>query len=153
MSTLVQTSLVVHVLLGVAGIMAVYTVWTGLARKQTVARSLRTGSLWGFVLLLLSWLSGGYYYLTYYGTAVRGVIKAGKYAWAHTIFMEAKEHVFLFLPFLAAVLFFSVWFLGPKIEGEQSSIRRPLAVLAGLIVVIGVIVTLSGVVISGAVRK
>src|SRR4030067_285327 len=44
---------------------------------------------------ILTWIVGGYYYVTFYGPLVRPVIKAGNAPWAHAIAMEAKEHIFL----------------------------------------------------------
>jgi len=56
------------------------------------------------ILFLTSWASGAYYYVIHYGKNVKPIIVAGSYPWAHTFFMEAKEHVFLIIPFLALVL-------------------------------------------------
>lgn len=69
----------------------------------------------------------------------------------HEVFMEWKEHIFLFLPFLALLLLFATWKLesgSPVAEAR----RRAASALAAVITVIGIIVTLSGVAASGAVR-
>lgn len=66
-------------------------------RAQSVA-------LVGLILLLSAWIVGGYYYVTYYGQVVKPVIKEGPLPWAHSVVMETKEHVFLFLPFLSIVV-------------------------------------------------
>ena len=52
------------------------------------------------VLLFLSWITAGYYYVNIYGSEVKPLIKEGPQPWAHGVFMETKEHIFLFLPFL-----------------------------------------------------
>ena len=65
--------------------------------------------------------------------------------------MEAKEHVFLFLPFLAATLFVAILVLDERIETE-ASLKRALGWLAGIIVVLGTFAAISGIIISGAVR-
>jgi glycopeptide antibiotics resistance protein len=58
-------------------------------------------ALIGVVFLFLSWFTGGYYYVNIYGNNVKPLIKEGPFPWAHSIVTETKEHVFLFLPFLA----------------------------------------------------
>lgn len=60
----------------------------------------------GVGFLITSWIVGGYYYLIHYGPVVKPAIKNGPLPSAHIIFMELKEHVFLFLPFLAIYLYF-----------------------------------------------
>ncbi len=141
-----------HVILGLLGIILFAAVGLGLLRERLSLKSLRKQSLWGTVFFVLSWLTGGYYYVAYYGKAVRGVIKAGQYPWAHSVFMEAKEHIFLFLPFLAlAVVAGLSTLLGEKRDGD-AWLRGQLSFVTGVIVVLGILITLSGVVISGAVR-
>ncbi|OGZ08023.1 MAG: hypothetical protein A3C93_01920 [Candidatus Lloydbacteria bacterium RIFCSPHIGHO2_02_FULL_54_17] len=56
-------------------------------------------------------------------------------AWAHGVGIETKEHVFLFLPFLA---FLTMGFLHTLRDQliENSRLRVALVVLAGLIVLI-----------------
>lgn len=53
------------------------------------------------ILIFLSWFAGGYYYVNTYGSEVKPIIKAGPQPWAHLVFTETKEHIFLFLPFLS----------------------------------------------------
>lgn len=57
----------------------------------------------GFVA---SWIAGGYYYVVYYGSLVKPSIKSGSAPWAHSIFMEVKEHIFLFIIPLAVTALF-----------------------------------------------
>lgn len=151
MNTVLQYNLSAHIIFGLLGIIAFYAVWMGLLKQKLSLRFLRYFSLVGFVSFLISWFTGGYYYVTYYGKAVRPIIKAGQYPWAHSVIMETKEHVFLFLPFLAAVAFLTFWLLGERI-GQETKIKRALTSLTGLIAVLGIAITLAGVIISGAVR-
>src|SRR3989338_7951756 len=58
-------------------------------------------SVMGLILILSAWFVAGSYYTTTYGQEVKPIIKAGPEPWAHDIFTETKEHVFLFLPFLS----------------------------------------------------
>lgn len=62
----------------------------------------------GLVGYVLTWIIGGYYYVKFYGSLVKPVIKAGNAPWAHTVAMEAKEHIFLFaLPIAVTVYLLS----------------------------------------------
>src|SRR3990167_4980469 len=45
----------------------------------------------GLASFILSLFFGGYYYVNYYVTIVKPVIKAGSAPWAHSIAMEAIE--------------------------------------------------------------
>lgn len=151
MNTFIIFTLVAHIILGLIAIAALYAVWMGLLKKHISPRFLAWSAWVSAVSFFLSWFSGGYYYVLHYGKAVKPLINAGPYPWAHAIFMEAKEHVFLFLPFCAFVIALAVSLLGSKLE-EYGSVRRVLAFLAGVAVLIGIAITLSGVLISGAAR-
>src|SRR3989338_1892171 len=63
----------------------------------------------GVAAFIASWLAGGYYYVVYYGTLVKPVIKSGVAPWVHNIVMETKEHIFLFvIPLAMTVLFITL---------------------------------------------
>ncbi len=64
---------------------------------------LRKVSVLGAVLMWLAYIVGGYWYVIYYG-ADKAIIKAGPWPYAHSFFMETKEHVFLMLLLLATFL-------------------------------------------------
>lgn len=149
MSTVLTIALVSHILLGVIGTMTAYVVWRELLRAQPHSTHLRRSSLATLFTWLGAWLSGGYYYTVYYGANVKPVIKAGQYAWAHSVFMEWKEHIFLFLPFLALVLWLAV-----RREPISSSIslKGPLVWLSGLTWFLALFITGAGILVSGAVQ-
>lgn len=69
----------------------------GLARAKI-------GAVVGTAGAFLSWLVGGYYYVIHYGTQVKPLIisQESTLKWTHKIVIEYKEHVFLFIPILAA---------------------------------------------------
>ena len=54
--------------------------------------------------LYLAWLFGGFYYVEVYGLHIKPLINASEAKWTHSIVMEVKEHVFLFLPILGTVI-------------------------------------------------
>ena len=104
----------------------------------------------GVFSFVLSWLSGGYYYVKYYGGLVKPVIQGGLAPWAHNIIMETKEHVFLFIIPLAFTALF-ITFLDKK-EFEESNIKRIFMVLVLLIVGLGLTIGAMGFIISAAAR-
>lgn len=151
MTTLLQFSLVAHVILGVVGVAALYLVLLNMLKKEPSLPMLKWASLVSFLAIVASWVSGGYYYVVYYGEKVKPIIVGGAYPWAHKIMTETKEHIFLFLPFAALALVILVWLLGDTLKTDDR-LRRAAVFLAGAATAVGVVITLSGVLISGAVR-
>lgn len=153
MIVLLKYSLVGHIFLGLLGIIFFYAVLMILFKQVDEKRLkfLKLYSLGGFISFILSWLTGGYYYFLYYGAAVKPTIIAGKYPWAHSIIMEAKEHIFLFLPFAALAITLMFYFFGDRIEQNQN-IKKSAILFSAIIVVIGTLIALMGIIISGAVR-
>lgn len=149
MTGLLQTALIGHVLLGLTA--AGLSVWllVGFFKERIDLKPLKAASLYGFLSFILSWLAGGYYYVQYYGSVVKPVIKGGDFRWIHSVVMETKEHVFLFLPFLSFVLFILVWYAGDYVR-KNAALRKTASFLALVVVVLGVLVTLMGASISGA---
>ncbi|MEK9154787.1 MAG: hypothetical protein AAB596_01840 [Patescibacteria group bacterium] len=154
MSLLFKFLLISHVFSGMLGIILFSAVLFVLIKKLDSKRIkfLRLTSLWGLIGFLLSWITGGYYYVYYYGALVKPIIKAGPYPWAHSILMEVKEHVFLFLPFAALIMVLVVYLFGEDFE-NQPKIKNAGIWLATTIVFIGTAITLMGMAISGAVVK
>ena len=151
MTTLLATNLIVHVMLGVIGTTFYYMVWRDGLKKQPNIKWLQALSLSGTISYILAWISGGYYYLIYYGGAVKPIIKAGAYPWVHSVIMEAKEHVFFFLPILAIVVTL-LWWILPDDMQQEPKLKQAVVGLSGVISLIGIGMILSGILISGAVR-
>lgn len=151
MSTFTLISLILHVMLGLLGVAYSYGYLNHLNRPTLNLPRLKRFSVTALLYYLMSWITGAYYYVTHYGTQVKGVIKAGPMPWAHGIFMEGKEHVFLFMPILAVAVAVLTIALGERIE-KNPDLKKALLVLAGVIFALGVIMTFSGIFISGAYR-
>ena len=106
-------------------------------RKSTWIRPL------SFLTASISWLlllPSAKLYLTFY-PATKTLIKAGSWPWAHSIFMETKEHWGLLLPVIATTAAFLVY------SGRLKESRKwwiLLIILAALIGVMGRIVTMGG---------
>ena len=64
---------------------------------------LRTVCFLGAGLMWLTYVVGGYWYVTQNGVD-KAIIKAGPWPFAHSFFMEMKEHVFLMLLLLATFM-------------------------------------------------
>ena len=104
----------------------------------------------GVTAFILSWLSGGYYYVKYYGGLVKPIIQKGLAPWAHNIIMETKEHIFLFIIPLALTAL-SITFLD-KEEFEKLNIKWVSMILVVLIVGLGLVIGAMGFTISAAAR-
>lgn len=151
MSTLFVTLLVAHVLLGFLAVLASFRV-TLLLIKKTSSLSALVKTAWVAVAgYVLAWLFGGWYYWKYYGANVKPVIVGGDYKWAHLVFMEAKEHVFLFLPFAALCIALVLWANGNELA-TNDAFRKKVAFLSLMTTILAVIVTLSGILITGGAR-
>ena len=149
MSALLQNALIGHVMLGLTGITLLVVVLVGMLRKNVNVKLLKTFSLLSLLSFLGSWFLGGYYYVIYYGKAVKPIIKAGDYRWAHSVIMETKEHIFLFIPFLVAISFLVILLEGERLNVD-SKLKKALILIVASAVVLGVLITFGGVVISGA---
>ena len=80
---------------------------------------------------------------------MKPVILSGATPWVHAVLMEAKEHLFLFLPFLGVTAFLVLW-LAKKEIGVNPSLRVSVVALLGLIIILGFAMTASGILISAA---
>ena len=96
--------LLLHPTFGVLAIIA--SVWVFVealnASDANIGR-LRSASVLVAILIWLAYIVGGYWYVVYYG-GDKAIIKAGPWPFAHSFFMETKEHVFLMLLLLATFL-------------------------------------------------
>lgn len=142
----------IHAALGELGILAFLWVFVEMLNPTTnrVQRASLAATI-GAILLLASWAAGGYYYVVHYGPAVKPVIKEGPTPWAHSIFMETKEHVFLLLPFVAlltAVLLRKV----KENPAQSKDLRTAILLLTALIIIIGLSMAAMGYVISTGAR-
>lgn len=111
---------------------------------------IKLASVIGVAAFVVSWVIGGHYYLTVYGSQVKPIIKGGLAPWAHLVFMETKEHIFLFIIPLTITIFFLTFFSNDDLK--KNNLRFPTLILVGLIVFIGLAVGAMGFIISAAAR-
>ena len=134
-------------ILGIDGFLWVLGELIAGARHRTRILFASLVGLGGFIL---SWVFGGYYYVVYYGSQVKPVIKEGLAPWAHAIVMETKEHIFLFIIPLALTITFIM--LLTKDEFSANNLKKSTILLVGLLVFIGLAIGIMGYIISAAAR-
>lgn len=151
MTPILTTALFTHIIFGVLAVTGMYSIWMMLLKRESNAINLKRFSAGSLISILISWFSGAYYYLTYYGVSIKPVIKKGAYPWAHNIVMEAKEHIFLFLPFLLTVALIAFMVFGSRLN-QSEKLKKSLTFLVAIMTIIGIAITFSGLAISGSVR-
>lgn len=96
--------IVFHAIVGFIGSLLFLLVAVELKRpiktRDPAYAKIHIASMLGTLAILISWVMGGYYYVTIYGNEVKPAVKSIE-SWIHDIGMETKEHLFLFLPFLS----------------------------------------------------
>jgi len=151
MSTLFATLLILHILFGLAGVIYSFRVTFLLLKKEIIQMTIARSAYLAFASYLISWVAGGWYYWKYYGSNVKPTITSGDFPWAHIVFMESKEHIFLFLPFATLALALTLSFTSDVII-TNSKLKTAVILLSLAITALAIIVTLSGVLISGGAR-
>jgi len=96
--------LLLHPTFGVLAMVA--SVWVfveTLNVSEANCARIRSASVLAAVLIWLAYIVGGYWYVVFYG-GDKAIIQAGPWPFAHSFFMETKEHLFLMLLLLATFL-------------------------------------------------
>ncbi len=142
----------VHAILAEIGLFAFLWVLVELL-NPTGARIERAkiAAVIGAVCLLTAWLAGGFYYVEVYGSFIKPVIKASEAKWVHSIVMEVKEHVFLFLPILALLIVALLHKFDKEIIKNKDA-RVSIILLAGLVFLLGFSIAGMGAIISSGYR-
>ena len=114
-------------------------------------RRAKIAALIGILCLITAWVVGGFYYVEVYGSQVKPLIKASDAKWVHSIVMEVKEHVFLFLPILATLVV-ALLFKYDRELIKSKDARVTIVLLAGLIFLLGFSIAGMGAIISSGYR-
>jgi hypothetical protein len=134
------------------GLAVLVLVWIILEIRYPTDRSLSRAKvasyLSAFLITAGCWIVGGYNYLTAYGSQVRPVILAGPHPWAHEVAMEAKEHIFVFLPIIAFALSITLSTLDKNTFQDDAKSRRALTMIASLALFMVLLMFLMGAIIS-----
>jgi hypothetical protein len=111
------------------------------------AGRIRTAGVLTAVMVWLAYLVGGYFYVLYYG-ADKALIVAGPWAYAHSFFMETKEHLFFSLLLLATFLAIAV----QANVGRSAAARKLVLYVSGLVVLMVFAMEGAGAMISMGVK-
>jgi hypothetical protein len=147
MTTTLASLLIVHVLSGIVAI-GIHNVVLMHVLKKAPNYVFISRLAWAAVaLFLLSWATSAYYYVTYYGKAVKPRILEGAFPAGHLFFMETKEHIFLILPFLAL----SIALCTSSLRSDpDEGLRKSTALLTFVALTIGAVTAAMGIVVSGS---
>jgi hypothetical protein len=140
--------LMLHPTFGVLAIIA--TVWVfveTLNAREVNAGRIRNVGVLAAVLMWLAYIVGGYWYVVYYG-ADKAIINAGPWPFAHSFFMETKEHVFLMLLLLSTFLAIAVQGAVVKMKAARDFVLW----VSGLVVLMGLAMEGAGAFISMGVK-
>ena len=121
-----------HVFFGVACLLA--TVWLFVEVLNASESNLKRIRKVSFVAAIFMWLAfvvGGYWYVTSYG-ADKAVILKGPWPFAHSLFMETKEHLVIMLLMLATYLPIAA---ASNLAANKDA-RRVVLWVAGLVVLL-----------------
>lgn len=144
-----EALLFLHPALAVFGVIA--SVWVFvevLNASEQNRKRINVSSMLVAIFMVLTWITSGFWYITYYSVD-KALILKGPWAFAHTILMESKEHIFfgililaLFLPFISR----------RNNVAENASARILLLTLSVLIILSSLLLESAGATISFAVR-
>ncbi|MGH8354056.1 MAG: hypothetical protein ACRERY_11115 [Pseudomonas sp.] len=141
--------LMLHPTFGVLALLS--AVWIFVEVLNVSANNLariRTAAVLLALLIWLAYLVGGYWYVQYYAVD-KAIIKAGPWPFAHSFFMETKEHLFFSLLLIATYVPLVAW--GTPLLTNRSA-RRLLLALAGLAVLLGLAMEGSGAIVGLGVK-
>lgn len=106
------------------------------AREENAART-RAAALIVAACMLMAWILGGYWYLHSY-PADKAIILKGPWPFAHSLFMETKEHLFFLVLVLSLYLAIAV---RDKLH-ENAGARK-------MVLCVSILIVLSGLAMEG----
>lgn len=121
-----------------------YPTKEGIVRTKIVSYSA------AFLVVAGSWIVGGYNYLTNYGSQTKPIILSGPEPWAHSIVMEVKEHIFIFLPVIIIALSMTLGIIDQDALLKDTNARRAVAITAILALIMVLLMFLMGAIVSNA---
>jgi len=140
--------LLAHATLGVLGTLsAVWVFVETLNAQEQNAQRIQTAALAVAVFMVLAWIVGGYWYLHYYPVEKALILKR-PWPFAHNLFMETKEHLFL----MTLILSLYLPIAARDRPHANATTRRMVLSVAFLIVLTGLTIEGSGAVIDHGVK-
>lgn len=136
--------LLAHSTFGVLGTLAAVWVFVeALNAREENAGRVKTGALLAALCMTTTWTLGGYWYIHFYPLD-RAVILAGPWPFAHTLFMETKEHLF----FIPLILSFYLPIAARDRLYSNSAARKMVLSVAMLIALSGLAIEGCGAIIN-----
>jgi hypothetical protein len=136
--------LLAHSTFGVLGTLAALWVFVEtLNAREGNAGRIRRAAFLGALCMVLTWILGGYWYVHFY-PADRALILKGPWPFAHTLFMETKEHLF----FIPLILSFYLPLAARDKLYANAPARKMVLCVAMLIVLSGLAIEGSGAIIN-----
>jgi hypothetical protein len=140
--------LLTHAMLGVLGtLLALWVFVEALNAREQNAQRIRTISLCVALCMTGAWIVGGYWYLHFYPIE-RALILKGPWPFAHNVFMETKEHLFL----TTLILSFYLPIAARDRLYSNTAARKMVLCVAILIVFMGLFVEGAGAIIDHGVK-
>ncbi len=130
-----------HVIAANLALLSLFAVLVGVKARSSPSLT-RIFPLLALLLLTVSAVVGGYWYVTYY-PGVKKAILAGDYVWTHKFFMETKEHIF-FQIYALAIFIVILAFSG----SENPDVRKLLWGSLWLIIAFIVLINIFGHMVS-----
>ncbi|HXA75830.1 MAG TPA: hypothetical protein VNV41_01745 [Candidatus Acidoferrales bacterium] len=136
--------LLAHATFGVLGVLSALWVFVEAlnAREDNEARTRRV-SLVVAACMCVAWILGGYWYLHFY-PADKAMILKGPWPFAHSVFMETKEHLFFLTLILSLYLPVAAW---GKLWANSNA-RKMVLCVSMLIALTGVAMEGSGAIVN-----
>jgi len=140
--------LLTHAMFGVLGtLLALWVFVETLNAREQNAQRIRSISLCVALCMTAACIAGGYWYLHYY-PAERALILKGPWPFAHNLFMETKEHLFL----MTLILSFYLPIAARDRLYANAAARKAVLCVAMLIVLTGLSIEGAGAIIDHGVK-
>ena len=133
-----------HPTFGVLGIMAaVWILVEALNASEANQGRIRLAAYAVTICFIAAWILGGFWYVNYY-YAEKAIILKGPWPFAHTLFMETKEHLF-FIP-LILVLYLPI--VAARKLASNAAARAMVMVVSAFIILNGLAIEGAGAIIN-----
>ncbi len=140
-----------HAFLGLLALISGVWFFVELRKSQFDIRTVKFLSLAIAVLVWITWIIGGWWYVNYYPID-RAVINAGAMPYAHGLVMETKEHIFYIGLLIATTLPIYVYGLSKSLANGDAGAKKLLIALAVIVVLGGIVLESTGGLISIAAK-